>query len=195
MQLSIKSNVKELQKDIGRLFRDQVPFVTSQAINDTAFDVRKGLQDTLQQDIDKPIPWTVRGVLVGRQRATKRNLIRTVDMDQARYEYMKYQLFGGRREPKRKLIAIGRNVKRNKYGNVSRATLKRLEGRADTYWGTERNHWGLWQRKPGHRLSLLVGGVASADYKPRVSWFSDAQQYVKQSFNKNFARRFRSAIE
>jgi hypothetical protein len=197
VQISIKDNLKKVKREVGVLFRDQIPFVASQAINDTAFDTRAGLKETLKKDIDKPTPYTVRGVLVGRKRATKRNLRRTVDMDQARYEYMQHQLFGGTRRPRRKLIAIGRGVKRNKYGNVGRGTLKRLEGRADTYWGREgkAGTFGLWQREQGHRLKLLVGTIGEATYTKRVDWFKDAQHTVRTHYQSNFARRFNAVVK
>lgn len=189
MDISIKSNMKQLERDVGIFFKSEVPFVTSQAINDTAFDVRAGLKKTLSHDLHNPTPWTLRGVLVGRKAATKRNLTRTVDLEQSRYEYLQYQIFGGTRRPERKLIAIGKGIKRNKYGNVSRATAKRAAARKDTFWGTIRGTWGLWQRRNGG-VSLLIAGTSKAEYRQSVSWFDDAQHIVSSTFNNNFAKRF-----
>ena len=76
MQISVKSDVKQLTKSLTRIQRKQIPFATSKALNNVAFDVRRSLQDGLETHLDRPTPYTKRGVQV--EKSTKKKLIAEV---------------------------------------------------------------------------------------------------------------------
>ena len=71
MNINVKADVKALTKGLDKIQHKQIPFATSKALNTLAFDVRKTLQDVLPEYLDRPTPYTIRGVQV--EKSTKRN--------------------------------------------------------------------------------------------------------------------------
>ena len=59
MQISVKSDIDRLAKDIGILFRNQIPFVSQVAINATAFDVQRDTKKALRSTLHKPTAYTL----------------------------------------------------------------------------------------------------------------------------------------
>lgn len=121
--IKVKNNINKLSKGL-KGFKDQIPFATSKALNVTAFEARQGAIKQLHKDIDRPTPFTASGIRY--QNSNKRNLTASVYVMPNRWEYLKYQVLGGTRIPQNKTIAVGASVKRNKYGNPARGSVKRL---------------------------------------------------------------------
>lgn len=190
--ISVKHNIKALSKSL-KGFRDQIPFATSKALNATAFDARKGVIAQLHKDIDRPTPFTISGVRYSN--SNKRNLTATIYILPNRWEYLKFQVEGGTRKPRSAKLAIGVGVKRNKYGNPSRGSVKRLLARQDTFSGSVRGVPGIWQRtKKG--IKLLYAYKEKANYKAgRFRYYQSVNNTVKKSFNKHFIIAIKQAIK
>ena len=169
MQISIESDVKKLTKSLNRIQRKQIPFATSRAINTLAFDVRKALQDGLDLHLDRPTPYTKRGVQV--EKSTKKNLVAEVGFRSKTFgkgkgsttqaSYMKRQIEGGLRRPNKRAIPvpIEDNIRLNKYGSLTRNKVKNFLADKDKYFsgklkgakgkGTGE---GIWQRMPSNSV-------------------------------------------
>jgi hypothetical protein len=212
MQIDIRSDIKELTKSLNRIQRKQIPFATSKALNATAFDVRKTLQDGLDIHLDRVTSYTKRGVQV--EKSTKKNLVakvgfrsRTFGKGQGKItqaEYMKRQIKGGTRFPKGQAIPVPvpKNMRTNKFGNIPRGKIDRLLGDKDRYFsGTPKGTQdapGIWQRMPanskrkkqGGKIRMVIAWEPKADYSPRFPF----RQIVSKSVRINFRKRFDYAL-
>ena len=111
--------------------RTQLPFVISKTINDVAFatidrnnpeGVKQKAKDTFEGGAT---PFTVGGFRF--KKSTKKNLTAFVFVESAREKYMKFQIKGGTRQPNNKRIIVPtKNIKLNKFGNITRATSNKL---------------------------------------------------------------------
>ena len=145
--LSIKQ-VGDFRKAIAwaEASQKQLPFSLSQGINKTAFEVREGLNKGTISAFDKPVRFTQKAFLV--TKSTKRKLKASIyaqdkrGKDRARY--LRFGVKGGRRPqkgferyfqgvandgsiPANSYFVPGPRVKLNASGNVSLATLKRID--------------------------------------------------------------------
>ena len=216
MQIDIRSDVKQLTKSLNRIQRKQIPFATSKALNATAFDVRKTLQDALDIHLDAPTAYTKRGVQV--EKSTKKNLVAKVGFRSKSFgkgkgsvtqaEYMKRQISGGLRLPKGQAIPVPvpKNMKPNKFGNIPRGKIDRLLADKDRYFSGEpkgrKGASGIWQRMPanskraksknkGGRIRMVIAWEPKAQYSPRFPF----RQVVAKTVRTNFKLRFETSIK
>lgn len=216
MQIDIRSDIKELTRSLNRIQRKQIPFATSKALNATAFDVRKTLQDALDIHLDNPTAYTKRGVQV--EKSTKRNLVAKVGFRSRKFgrgqgkvtqaEYMKRQIKGGTRLPQGQAIPVPvpKNMRPNKFGNIPRGKIDRLLADKDKYFsGTPKGAKGgagIWQRMPanskraksknkGGRVRMVIAWEPKAQYSPRFPF----RQIVTKTVRTNFRLRFDTSIK
>ena len=203
MEVVIKSNIDQVVKGLSRIQRKQIPFATSVAINDTAFGLQKEIKRQMPTKLDRPTPWTVSGVLV--RKSKKTDLEAFVYMAGARglpkesvdrNQYMKYQVNGGTRYPKKTKIPVpSKNLKVNKYGNMPRNKIKSLVKQKDVFVGNVKGIDGIWQRnKKDNGIKLLVGFENNADYRPRLPFNRIGQGYTASKFTPNFQRALARAL-
>ena len=215
MQIDIRSDIKELTRSLNRIQRKQIPFATSKALNATAFDVRKTLQDALDIHLNNPTPYTKRGVQV--EKSTKRNLVAKVGFRSRKFgkgqgkitqaEYMKRQIKGGTRFPQGQAIPVPvpSNMRPNKFGNIPRGKIDRLLADKDKYFsGTPKGGKGgagIWQRMPanskraksrnkGGRIRMVIAWEPKAQYSGRFPF----RQIVARTVRTNFRLRFDTSI-
>ena len=215
MQIDIRSDIKELTRSLNRIQRKQIPFATSKALNATAFDVRKTLQDALDIHLDNPTSYTKRGVQV--EKSTKRNLVAKVGFRSRKFgkgqgkitqaEDMKRQIKGGTRFPQGQAIPVPvpSNMRPNKFGNIPRGKIDRLLADKDKYFsGTPKGGKGgagIWQRMPanskraksrnkGGRIRMVIAWEPKAQYSGRFPF----RQIVARTVRKNFRLRFDTSI-
>ena len=206
MQISVKTDITAATRHLTRIQRKQIPFAASQALNDTAFNARSAVQVQLPKKLDRPTPWTIRGVRVGK--STKRNLHARVYFAPDRARYMKYQIEGGTRTNTTGTIVMPKNLKQNKYGNIPRGKIKKLLQRPDTFIGTIKGIPGVWQR--GHiskrgkfsartksrasNVRLLARFEDQATYSPRFPLRKIVTGVARSNFRRNFSRRLAAAL-
>lgn len=63
LKVEIKG-LEKVQSQIRKLSQGQIKQATSKAINDAAFHARKGIQDTMARNFDRPTPYIMRSVRV-----------------------------------------------------------------------------------------------------------------------------------
>lgn len=191
--INVKSNIKEVSRGLSKFHRKQIPFATSQAINDTAFDVRKEHQKQLPNYIDRPTPFTKRGVKV--KKSNKRDLVGVVYFDKIQAKYMKLQIKGGTRRPDNKVLLVPTAAtKLNQYGNISKAVRNRMFSNRTKYYSTSA---GIFERYgPGLLLSRMVARyVKSATYKPLYPFDTISKNKAGAVFSKRFEVRLAQAIK
>ena len=93
MQVSVKSNIKEITKWTTNAQKKQIPFATQNAINTTLFQLRKEMGKQLDKKLDRPTPFTKRVFFVNK--AKKTLLVGFLIMKDVVADYMQYQVDGG----------------------------------------------------------------------------------------------------
>lgn len=105
LEISVRSNIKELSKKLSALAYKQLPFATSRAINDTVQDCRKGFGDATRKAFDNPVARTTNALRY--KNSTKRNLTAKVWINDdpgkgiAPARYLSAEIMGGTRHQKR----------------------------------------------------------------------------------------------
>ena len=214
MQIDIRADVKELTKSLNRIQRKQIPFATSKALNNTAFDVRKSLQDGLDIHLDRPTPYTKRGVQV--EKSTKKNLVAKVGFRSRTFgkgqgtitqaEYMKLQIKGGLRTPKGNAIPVPivKNLKLNKYGALTRNKVKNALRNEDKFFSGKPkgakgkgSGEGIWERYGGKRnpkIKMIISWNNNTDYQARYPFKNIAMRSVRNNFRKRFDNALQQAL-
>jgi hypothetical protein len=175
----------------------QLPFAISQALNSTAFDARVAINSSTRQYFDKPNRFTQTAFFV--KRSSKRELEAVVYAEAApgkdRARYLKYGIQGGRRSQKgfeRKFLTevVGTRsipagaqlvptslVKLNAQGNVSLATIKRIQkglatqGNGTFFIGTPKGGnrpAGIYRRSKGQLFPYFLAIDSKANYRGRL---------------------------
>ena len=83
------------------------------------------MPEELERALDKPTPFTKRGVRVLRY-ANKAKLEATVGFMAAQAKYMELQIAGGTRQPGRAGLKIPAAIQLNQYGNIPRGIIAQL---------------------------------------------------------------------
>ena len=143
MDVKITFDVKETLTTLQQ-FSDQIPFATSKALNDTAWQVRAAEQKEMKRVFDNPTPFTLNSIRY--TKATKHKLISTVSLKDfagkgtPASKYLSAQISGGKREAKRSEIWLrekgllapnmfwvpGKGMIKNKYGNLTAGKITQI---------------------------------------------------------------------
>lgn len=222
--IKLDHDIKRLKRRLNSLGRKQLPFATSRAINNTAFDVRADEIDGMKRHLDQPSRYTVTGVRV--KKGNKRAPTAVVGLDPTRGGYLRWVIEGGIRLPRRRAIAVPtrKNAKRymNRKGDMKQGTVAALlaadlnpggagsggprkHARVDwfgtTFSGTPRNHPsaqpGIWMRT-GHngkdRLQQVMHWEPQTKHSKLLPWFETAKKSISRVFRGHLDEAIRSAI-
>lgn len=189
MQISMKMEIKQVSRYISRVHKRQIPFAASQALNDSAFKAREKVMQAMSASLDRPTPWTKKGVIY--KRSNKNNLTASVSITPERWKYLKYQVEGGSRQPAKKAIPVPVAMRRNKYGNMAKGGLQNLINSPKTFVGQIDGVGGVWDRKTGR---LLVAFVSEATYEKKLAYHAIVRAAVRKNFKRDFDRRLAAAI-
>ena len=215
MPVSVKSDIKKLTKALSTIQRKQIPFATSKALNATAFDARKSVQTALDVQLDKPTPYTKRGVQVEKAKNKKAPVAKvgfrsnTFGKGQGKMkqaEYMERQIKGGARTPQKRTIIVplrGRGAT-NAAGNIPESKLNRFLGDKNKFFvGKPRGAKGpgtgegIWERrgKEGRgKIKMKISFNDVTRYSPRFPFKRIANVSVRKNFSRNFKNGFAKAI-
>jgi hypothetical protein len=163
--------LEEVQTMLQQLRVEKIPTAARNAINDTAFGLKKHLQDLIQNTFKNPHPSTVKNIFV--VKATKENMAARVRYDQLYRrgvdEYMLALIEGGGRTKKPSEIRLGSFLVPasrtnpgilNKYGNISGGKMMQVLSRLskmETYSGAMQNITARSQAK-------MAAGKRSTEY-------------------------------
>ena len=216
MDLKLSADFKKLSKGLNSMQRTQLPFVISKTINDVAFatidrnnpdGVKQKAKDTFKGGAT---PFTVGGFRYWK--STKKNLTAYVFVESAREKYMKFQIKGGTRQPHNKTILVPtKNIKLNKFGNLTRATRNRLfDDKKKFFEGipkglTGDNNRGIWERygrnkanPSGQRIRMVANYVGQAQYRPKFPFKKTVEGVVfgqKRGIGRTFEKNLKLALK
>ena len=219
INISVRFDVKALQRSLDNFARKQVPFATAQALNATAKKVQLAERENMTKVLDRPTPFTLNSVAV--RRADKRGLTATIYVKDIAAAYLEPFEKGGTH----KLVGSGRtwlNPKDkallNKYGNFSAGKLASLKSRPDTFIGavkTTRGETinGLWQRpfirkdqkvrgkskvargaNTTGKLKLLMRFGDAIPVKQRLNYRETAAKTIAEHFNAELTKSLAAAM-
>ena len=193
MEISFAANFREVERDLSDFARKQLPFATSLALNSTAEAVEREARRNLETRLEKPTPFTLRGLLI--LRSSKARLWADVLMKDAQAAYLKWQETGGDRPPKARAIPVPVHIVRNAFGNMARGAVKRAALGADVFSGRPgRAGPGLYQRLKGGGLRMLVAFEPVAKYRPRLRFAKDAERTALATMPAAFEHAMRRAL-
>lgn len=228
----IRDNTAEFLASLER-HRRQIPFAVALALTRTAAETRDRLTVEILRVFDRPTRATQQAIYI--QRATKTKPVAQVGVKNlvgrgnAAADWLRAQVLGGQRRTKRAGRAIrfsarhlkgdfvpGPGVKLDRYGNVSRAVLRRIlsdlrdgptttkSGRArrDFYFVPEQGSHlaqraeGVWLRK-GRKVSPALLFVRETRYRRRFDFYGKGRQHAARAWpmelRKALAEAFRTA--
>jgi len=209
MQMSVLADTKQLTKHLNKIQRKQIPFATSKALNDVAFDARSFIQKSLPRRLDRPTKGIISSVQV--EKSKKKNLVARVGFaglgfkstkwSESPAEIMLRHIKGGTRSPQGKAIPVPivNNLKLNKFGNMPRTKIKTLLAKSDKYFSGQPKgrDAGIYERtkrtkrKPG-KLKMLINWESTTQYK---AGRFPLQKIVELAVKKKYRMRFDSALK
>ena len=223
LTLDIKSELPRLVA-WSAAAQKQLPFATSQALNAVAFDARTAINISTSQFFQNPNRFTQTAFFV--QRSTKRNLEAIVFAEAGRGKdrarYLKFGIQGGQRVQKgfeRKFLAevVGTRrvpanaqlvptslVKLNAQGNVSLATIKRIQkglatkGNGTFFTGTPKGGDrppGIYRRSKGQLFPYFIAIEEQARYQRRLPIGQTAGRVTRTQFGGYLRTSLSKALE
>jgi hypothetical protein len=201
VEISLRSNLKQVSKQLSALAYKQVDFAASQAINDLARQVAKAEQENIKATFQKPKPFTVSSVAV--KGSTKRSLTAVVYVRPIAAKYLAPYEDGGIHKLPGRALLNPKNIRLDQYGQLTRATLQRLKGRPDIFIGPVNTKHGIvngvWQRLKGRRgkaagLKLLIRFGDALPVKTRLGYGTKAKSILDREWNGAFERAMAKAL-
>ena len=121
-------NLEIVKANIAGMGR-QLAYAASRALNATARKVADAMPAEIEQAIDRPTPFTKRGVRVLRW-SSKGNLQAVVGFMDAQARYMRLQIEGGTRQAGPRGIKLPGNITLNTFGNIPKGVIDQLKAAA-----------------------------------------------------------------
>ena len=172
MQINLKADTKKLTKHLSYVQKQQIPFATSKALNDVAFDARLSIQNALPIRLDRPTKGLIKSVIV--EKSKKKHLIALVGFAGKGFSKTKWRespaeimirhIKGGIRKPKSSSqLRIpsdtkGGGIKLNKFGNIAgkKAKIQKMSADKDKFFSGipigdySKKDAGIWERTPAN---------------------------------------------
>jgi len=201
IDISVRFDVKALQKSLDAIASKQLPFATAQAINAVAKQVQAAQRDNMTKVLDKPTPFTLNSVSI--KPANKTSLTAMVYVKDIAAAYLlPYEAGGPNKLNARALIKpVGQKV--NQYGNLPRTTVKRLASKKNVFVGKVKTSAGevdgVWQRSKATRgkkagLKLLIKFQDAHEAKQRLGYQDLARKVVGAAFRRELSAALARAM-
>lgn len=197
----------------------QVAFAASKALNATGKAVSDAMPAEIDKAIDKPTPFTRRGVRVLAY-ANKAKLETTVGFMAAQAKYMRWQVEGGSRQPGAGGLRLPSAIKLNEFGNIPKGVIGQLIAVArkerklgkvkarriavskevELFYGDPDDKtgktWprGIYKIANGSLIPLIVFPNKAAQYKARLDFPRIAGRIVKREWPRQFDAALAEAI-
>lgn len=200
--MKLRHNIADVRRSFAKLTKSQVPFATALALNDTAMEAKAAAEEGMQRDLDRPTPFTQRGLYL--RRASKGRLKATLGYKDIQAGYMRFQVQGGERRPARRAILIPKGVGLNRYGNMPRRAVAGLLRRKDVFVArgggsrkTRHMRPGIYKRVglgASERIELMVAFASRARYGRRFDFRKNVLTRVRMVYRDHYRRRLVEAL-
>jgi hypothetical protein len=221
----IKVEMKGLDKTIAHIagMGKQVRFAAAAALTRTAKAVKDAMPAALDSDLDRPTPFTKRGMFI--KPARRDDLTAVVGFMDRQASYLKYQIAGGTRTPTARGIKLPGNIELNSFGNIPKGTIDKLKAAAKngslssaiskrlgvgnrrkgaapiqlfygkpTGRGWEKAPMGIWRRMPG-TPGKLIPVIVFEDTPARYKPRFDFQRRAEEIVRREWDRQFARAFD
>lgn len=207
MRIEVKTNIKELTRNLTRTQKEQIPFAASQTINQLAFEISKKVLPKKTQEVFEGGATAFTQKAFNYSKSTKHTLIARVFIDEKREKYMRFMIAGGTRTPdKRAILVATDSSKVNKFGNIPRGTIQQMiEDKSKFFKGIPKGrqgqqYEGIWERygraskSGGQRIRMVGRYTDEAQYKP-LFMFAEYAKNIVFSRSGGFNERFKANLE
>lgn len=201
VHVSIRSNIEELTKSLSNLAYKQVPYATALALTALAKQVQEAEQEQIKATFKHPKPFTVKSV--GMRGATKASQQAIVFVRPIAAKYLAPYEGGGDHVLPGRALLNPKDIRLDKYGQLTRATMARLKARPDIFIGPIKTEHGsingVWQRikpmrgKPG-QLKLLIRFGDALPVNKSLGYGTRAKSVVDRGFNAAFGAAIDKAM-
>ena len=210
MQISVRSNIKEVTRGLSRLEKKYVPKATRNAINETLFGLGKALSREMQSVFDEPTVFTTgsekRPPFIY-EKADLKKLAGEIRFKKIQASYLRWQVKGGVQQPSGTAIPVPQRKYQAKHGGLKlkwksvlnkpdhfSGTVKKLGGGSESRPGIFKiNKKGKWskreKRRVGRRFELVIGWEKQAKYEERFHFHELSKRYVRRYFARNFREK------
>ncbi|TKI02884.1 hypothetical protein [Martelella alba] len=137
------ANLRDLSRQLQSLQR-QIPYAMARALTSTARQIQEAEKVKMQRVLQSPTPFTVNAV--GSIGARKDNLVAKVFVRNIAAAYLEPFEFGGVHKLNSQALLNPKDIRLNKYGNLTKNKLAQLKARRDVFIGTVDGVNGVWQR-------------------------------------------------
>jgi hypothetical protein len=216
--LSVTSNIDDVLRFTDR-FNRNYPFAVASALTASVKAAQRAMPAAVERDLEDPTAFTKGGFYI--VPARKDNLVAAVGVKDKQAEYLRYQVEGGSRKPKRRALRLPTAVDLDAHGNVPSGLIRQLVTRAragkratkaqarrfgvsqqvDLFYGDpgDDRPAGIYKRvaisSTQHRLiPLIVFPQQEAKYKPRFDFRGAAKREVLLAFGPALRRSWAQAI-
>jgi hypothetical protein len=189
VEISLKGNIKEFTKHLTMLEKQQVPYATSRAINDTAVDGQESVQEAIPHIFNNRKRWWLKqqptGIKV--KFSNKQNLHAKIHTSAY---FAKLQSEGGIKTPKTaRNLAIPTEAVPRKY-RTSHGAKEMSADRANVF----RTPKGVFKRSGKKKITLLWSFSPSATIKRVFNFHEIIEKVVKRRFEQHFKKRLTQAL-
>lgn len=137
------ADFKELSAQLKSI-KKQVPFATAQALTSVVRQIAAAEKTAFQRKLENPTPFTVNSV--GSVGARRDSLTAKVYVRDIAAGYLEPFEFGGVHKLNGQALLNPKDIKLNKYGNLSRNKLSQLKAKSNVFIGDVDGINGVWQR-------------------------------------------------
>ena len=195
--MSNQSEIKRLISNLTDLEKKQIPYATSLALNNTAFQIKDALVSQMKQKLDNPTPFTLRAVKI--KKATKRRLYVEIYIADVQAEYLKRMYYGGTKYPKRRaLVTPTKDLKLNKYGNITRNKIKTALSSKNYFSGTVTGQGGkrsgIFRKYKSGRIKQIIMWQSRKEEKKRLEFDGVVEEIAGSSIDGHFKKALAHAI-
>ena len=196
MNINLTTNASKVQKAIQG-FSKQMPFAMSQALNSTAFDIRRQVVDrTYPNSFDVKNRAFV-NAMMRVEKASKRKLSAAV-FDRFKRDYMTNQAEGGIKQKRGRYVAIPASDRPKVSGKATyhRVHPRQVLSRPKAFVQKANNSTMILERRTKRRYplkKLYVLHTSSPRIPKRFPFYEDAEAVSRRNFDKNFAKSFARA--
>ena len=194
MNITIPINSRAAVRALNKIQKKQLPFAIASALTFTAKQAAKDSARATTKYLDRPTPFTKKGFGITPAKKTKHQAFVFIKDQQAKY--MRYQISGGPRLPKRKAILVPtRNLTDiNRYGNMQRSKIKQMLRHPAVFSANIKGIGGVWHRQSDGKLRLLVAWEPKVKYRKRYPFKRIVQKSVRKNYERNFKRSLANAL-
>ncbi|MCK5643449.1 MAG: hypothetical protein KAJ19_21745 [Gammaproteobacteria bacterium] len=218
MPSMIRHNALEMEAWLHGIAK-QIPFTTVAALNRTAWQTRAAEIEEILRAFDSPTLYTQRSVRFNKA-TVRQPRARIYINDNARgkgtspSEYLARQVFGGARQykmferllRKKEYVVPAPGTKRNKYGNISKATVKKVVSALDS--GDTKKYFrrkgkggtlskAIFEKKGrGKKQTIkpIMFVVKRPRYRRRFKFFHVGMRTVERNFERNWQAMFNRIV-